>query len=78
MKKQMVVNTVLGMAEPLFRELWVSRLWLAMAAKAKGYRMHTLKNRPPVGAAKWRGERRKDKVGTTKLSRRLMKVAVQA
>ena len=71
MTKQMAVNTVLGMPEQLFREMWISRMWMAMFSTGKGYHRSTLKNRPPAGAAGWRGERRKDKVGTTKLSRRL-------
>lgn len=58
--------------EPEFRAYWISLLWRAMSKLARGYRMHTLKNQPPKGASRWRGERRKDKLGTTKLSRRLM------
>lgn len=64
-------NTVMGMPEAQFRGLWISKLWQAMAKMARGYRKHTLKNQPPAGASHWRGERRKDKTGTTKLSRRL-------
>ena len=41
---------------------WVPLLWSAMTATGNGYRRDTLKNRPPKGASKWRGERRKDKV----------------
>lgn len=43
-----------------------------MFVTGKGYKRGTLKNRPPKGAARWRGERRADKEGTTKLDRALM------
>jgi hypothetical protein len=65
------MNTVMGMPEHEFRAVWISKLWQAMAKMSRGYRKQTLKNQPPAGAAAWRGERRKDKVGTSKLSRRL-------
>lgn len=52
-----------------FCKLWIANLWKAMAKLGRGYRMWTLKNQPPAGASKWRGERWLDKVGTTKLSR---------
>jgi hypothetical protein len=58
--------------ETEFRAYWISMLWKAMAKTGRGYRRFTLKNRPPAGAAEWRGERRADKEGTTKLSRSLM------
>jgi hypothetical protein len=61
----------MGMPEHEFRAVWISKLWQAMAKMSRGYRKQTLKNQPPAGAAAWRGERRKDKVGTSKLSRRL-------
>ena len=54
-----------------FRTVWISKLWQAMVKTGRGYRRWTLKNQPPAGASHWRGERRKDKVGTSKLSRRL-------
>ena len=57
--------------ERSFREAWVALLWQAMAKTGKGYARSTLKNRPPAGASKWRGERRKDKIGTTKFERRM-------
>jgi hypothetical protein len=66
------MNTVMGMPEPEFRGVWISKLWQAMAKTGKGYKRATLKNTPPAGASKWRGERRPDKVGTTKVERRLM------
>ena len=70
-------NTVMGMPEKKFREMWLATLWQAMSKTGKGYPHSTLKNRPPEGAAGWRGERRGDKVGTTKLGRRLqLKVQV--
>lgn len=55
-----------------FKDFWVAMLWKAMASVGRGYRRWTLKNLPPQGASRWRGERRKDKYGTTKLSRRLL------
>jgi hypothetical protein len=63
---------VRGVPEKEFRAVWIAMLWHAMAKTGKGYRRHTLKNRPPAGASHWRGERRADKVGTTKLSRRMV------
>lgn len=71
MKTKIVPNTVNGVPEREFRAAWTSWLWRAMAKVARGYRMWTLKNQPPRGAARWRGERRRDKVGTTKVSRRI-------
>ena len=67
-----VPNTVMGVPEPEFRAMWVSKLWQAMAGKGEGYARGTLKNLPPRGASGWRGDRRPDKIGTTKLGRRLM------
>ena len=64
-------NTVMGMPEAQFRGIWISKLWQAMAKTARGYRKWTVKNQPPAGASHWRGERRADKVGTSKVSRRL-------
>lgn len=64
-----------SMSERDFCLMWCSLLWNAMLKTQKGYRKHTLKNRPPDGAAMWRGERRKDKQRYgTKLERRLMGV----
>ncbi len=58
-------NTVMGHPERVFREAWISVIWKAMTATGRGYRRHSLRH---TG----RGEdRRKDKAGTTKLSRRL-------
>lgn len=56
-----------------FCAVWVSLLWRAMAKLGRGYHRQTLKNQPPKGASRWRGERRPDKVGfyATKLGRRL-------
>ena len=65
----MTPNTVLGVSEQVFREVWISRLWQAMAKTGRGYRHWTLKSLPPKGASRWRGERRPDKAGTTKVSR---------
>lgn len=65
------MNTVMGIPEREFAAMWVANLWMTMTRTAKGYHHPTLKNLPPRGAAKWRGERRTDKAGTTKLSRRL-------
>lgn len=64
-------NTVLNRPEQLFRLEWISMLWRAMRVTGNGYHRPTMKNKPPAGAAGWRGERRADKVGTTKLTRRL-------
>lgn len=48
-----------------FQEMWLQLLWYAMAKTGKGCRRPSLKR-------DGRGERRKDKLVTTKLSRRLM------
>lgn len=65
-------NTVFGQSERLFRQVWISTLAATMLKSGKGFRMDSPCRRQPKGAAKWRGERRADKVGTTKLERRLM------
>jgi hypothetical protein len=57
--------------EEQFRQAWIALLSRAMLMTGKGFRVDTPKRRQPKGAAKFRGERRADKVGTTKLSRRL-------
>lgn len=71
METKTVPNTVHGMPEPEFRGLWIQKLWLAMAKTGKGYRRatgrYTGKQDPKTG--EW--DRRKDKLGTTKLTRRL-------
>lgn len=41
---------------------WVSLLGDAMLRRGKGFRPLSSKRRPPKGAARWRGERRPDKV----------------
>ena len=64
-----VPNTVMGIPERQFRTMWVSMLSQAMLKTGKGFRMDSPKRTPPRGAAQWRGERRADKAGTTKLSR---------
>lgn len=68
-------NTVIGIPEKGFREVWISKLWQAMAKTGRGYRRWTLKNQPPEGASRWRGERRADKAGTTKVGRFLGRFA---
>lgn len=71
------MNTVMGLPEPEFRAMWVANLWMAMMKTKRGYHHPTEKNQPPAGASGWRGERRKDKIGTTKLERRLaLKVVI--
>ena len=64
-------NTVAGMPERKFCQVWISMLSGAMLRTGKGFRMDSPNRRPPQGASRWRGERRADKVGTTKLSRAL-------
>ena len=61
--------------ETEFRKIWIHILSMAMLKTGKGFRMDSPKRRQPKGASKWRGERRSDKVGTTKLSRQLLEVA---
>jgi hypothetical protein len=70
-KQQTLVNTINGIPVREFTARWVSMMWFAMMRTGKGYRRDTLKNRPPKGAARWRGERRADKPGTTKTERAL-------
>lgn len=57
----MVGNT----PEPVFREQWVQMLWIAMARTGKGYR------RPSLRHSGKGTDRRKDKLTTTRLQRRL-------
>jgi hypothetical protein len=66
------MNTVFGFPERTFRAAWITILSQTMLRTGKGFRVDSPGRRPPQGAAEWRGERRADKVGTTKLSRRLM------
>jgi hypothetical protein len=42
--------------------LWIVVLQRAMQLTQRGCRQPSFKRRPPKGAAKWRGERRPDKV----------------
>ena len=58
-------NTVMGHPETVFRTAWIEVLWKAMAKTGNGYKRHSLRN---TGRG---DDRRKDKFGTTKLSRRL-------
>jgi hypothetical protein len=76
MKQERKTNTVHGVPERKWAAMWVSLLWRAMAKTGNGYHRMTLKNQPPKGAARWRGERRKDKPGTTKLTRALARMVV--
>jgi hypothetical protein len=62
-------NTVFGKPEPVFRAGWLRLLWLTMAKTAKGYRKDPAGRQARPGAAKFYGERRADKISTTKLSR---------
>lgn len=57
-------NTVLGQPEPLFRKAWIHILSRAMLKSGKGFRLDPIR--------RTRDDRRPDKIGTTKLSRRLM------
>lgn len=59
-------------AEKLFRQWWIQMLSAAMLKSGKGFRLDSPKRRQPAGASHWRGERRADKVGTTKAGRALM------
>lgn len=61
--------------EEQFRAAWISTLSRAMLTGGRGFRVDTPKRRQPAGAAQWRGERRADKVGTSKLERRLLAAA---
>jgi hypothetical protein len=70
--KERKMNTVLGIAEPVFRQVWMRQLMAGMATTGHGFRKPTLKRRPPEGAAKFRGERRGDKVGMSKVALRLL------
>jgi hypothetical protein len=75
------MNTVMGMTERQFCEMWVVTLSMAMLKTGKGFRVNSPNRRPSKGASGWHGERRADKqgvLGSTKLARRLQKPAVQA
>lgn len=54
-----------------YPKAWCALLQQAMARSQRGLRQPVLVRRPPAGAAKWRGDRRADKLKTTKLSRRV-------
>jgi hypothetical protein len=66
--RKLVLNTVMGIPEPEFRAIWISKLWQAMAKTGKGYRRPSLRH---TGKG---DDRREDKkgFGGDKLSRRLM------
>lgn len=64
-----------SITERQFCQLWVHTLSAAMLRSGKGFRLDSPKRNPRPGAARWRGERREDKPGTTKLSRRLLQGA---
>jgi hypothetical protein len=66
------MNEVHGMPEPVFRRFWISMIAGAMLKSGKGFRMDSPRRVPPKGAAKYRGERRSDKPGTSKVSRALL------
>jgi hypothetical protein len=69
------MNTVFGFPERTFRTAWITILSQTMLRTGKGFRVDTPKRRQPAGASHWRGERRADKPGTTKLSRQLARQA---
>lgn len=58
--------------EEQFRAAWIHMLSRAMLKSGKGFRVDSPHRKPRPGASRWHGERRADKVGTTKLSRALM------
>lgn len=70
-----VGNTVMGFPEPKFRVAWISILSQAMLKSGRGFRVDSPNRKPRPGAAQWHGERRADKEGTSKLSRRLLATA---
>ena len=59
-------------------EVWSVLLDDAMKRSGKGFRKAQQGRVPPKGAAHWRGPRREDKSGTSKISRKLLLPAVQA
>lgn len=61
-----VANKVMGMPERTFCEVWVATLWAAMGKTGRGYRRHSLRH---TGKG---DDRRKDKLGTTKIERQLI------
>ena len=65
------MNLVMGIPESKFRVIWIQMLSQAMLRTKKGFRMDSPRRTPPKGASMFRGERRKDKVGTTKVQRAL-------
>lgn len=60
-----VAGMVGSTPEPKFREHWIQLLWLAMSKTGRGYRRPSMKH-SGIG-----DDRRKDKLITTKLQRRL-------
>lgn len=65
-------NTVMGRSEAEFRQAWIHMLSAAMMRTGNGFRMDSPKRNAKKGASGWHGERRADKIGTTKLERRLL------
>jgi hypothetical protein len=64
-----------SITERQFCAMWIHTLSAAMLKSGRGFRMDSPKRRPPAGASHYRGDRREDKPGTTKLSRRLLQGA---
>lgn len=59
------MNKVGAVSEQKFREMWLQLLWIAMSKTGRGYR------RPSMRHSGKGNDRRKDKLITTKLVRRL-------
>jgi hypothetical protein len=62
-------NKVGSMSEQKFREHWLQLLWMAMAKTGRGFRKQSLRHSGKGD------DRRKDKLITTKLTRRLARQA---
>lgn len=59
--------------EDIFNRWWVRTISAAMLKSGKGFRLDSPRRTPRPGAARWYGERRADKPGTSKLSRALLR-----
>lgn len=68
----MTEPTIKTITERQFCEMWIHLLSTAMLRSGKGFRLDSPRRQPRKGAARWYGERRADKNGSTKVSRALL------
>ncbi len=76
--KKLVPNTVMGHPELVFRTAWIEVLRKAMAKTGRGYKRYCLRHTGKQSKVDGSWDRRADKIGTTKLERRMARLAVPA